>query len=350
MTGVQTCALPIYPKRKLLVEAVTWSYIHLGDYAGARQHLEDSGAPKDPALLSALGYWMEHPLKAEASGVAEIPFTEDGLSPWMPGFKVRINGQEVVARLDTGGSFILLSPTWAERLGVRSTFKEKGFASLKEVGVGYGGFVDLELGSFVLLNVPVYVLDHLDGQSKNLAAAFGEELGPIVGTNIFQQFLTTIDGPARRFLLSPRGDSAAAAAHAARLAGEATEIPFTIWLDHFMTAKGSLNGTPVRLFFDSGLVTGNAEQGQASLLVPRPVLESWGAAVPEEGRLAVLSSPLRLGQVQGYNVSACSVPEATWKAMGDWGGLEVHALISWGFLKDLAWTIDFDRRVYIFRK
>ncbi|OQX13462.1 MAG: hypothetical protein BWK76_16100 [Desulfobulbaceae bacterium A2] len=339
-----------YPKRKLLVEPVAWSYIHLGDYEGALRHLETSGIRQEQALLAALAFWQDHPLQTEAAGVIEIPFTEDRLSPFMPGFRVRINGHDVVARLDTGGAFIHLSPAWAERLGVRSTGREKSFASLMDVEIGYGGFADLEFGSFSLRNVPVYVMDHLTAQSEGIAAACGEELGPIIGTNVFQQFLVTIDGPGKRFILSPRGDATAAAAHAARLAGEATEVPFAMWSDHFMIARGRLGEVPLNLFVDSGLVMANAEQGQAALLAPVPALESWGAAVPEEGRFAVLPCVLGLGEAEGNDLPVFPVPEATWKAMGDWGGVDVDALLSWGFLKDFAWTLDFDRRVYVFRK
>jgi hypothetical protein len=339
---------PSYQKRKLLVSPIAWSYVFLGDYAGAVRHLESSGVRQEPALLEALRYWENHPLMTDASGMVELPFTEDRLSPFMPGFRVKLNGQEAVARLDTGGSYIHLTPAWAERLGVQSTGKEKGFASLREVGIGYGGFVDLELGSFILRNVPVYVMEHLAAQSEALSSEFGEELGPIIGTNVFQRFLTTIDGPGKRLVLSPRGDEAAAAAHAARIPSGSTEIPFSLWDDHFMIAKGSLGGNPVNLFFDSGLVAANSAQGQVALLASSSKLAAWGTANPEEKRFAVVSRVLSVCGMDGGYPTVLTVPEATWKGMGDWGGMDVDALISWGYLKNFAWTIDFDRRVFVF--
>ena len=339
-----------YPKRKLLASPVAWSYIFLGDYGGALNHLENAGVRLDPALLGALADWKDAPLKTEASGVVEIPFTDDGLSPFMPGFKVKINGKETVARLDTGGGFIHLTQAWAERLGVRSTVREKGFASLQEIDIGYGGFVDLELGTFILRNVPVYVMDHLEAQSVAMVEVFGEGLGPIIGTNVLQRFISTIDGPGRRIILSPRADPAATATHATLLAGDAAEFPFTMWDDHFMLARGALGGKPINLFFDSGLVVFTPEQEQAALLASIPFLESWGATIPEQGRFAEVPLPLAVGGFGEGNPLAVPVPEATWKAMGDWGGVDVDALISWGFLKEYAWTIDFDRMTYAFRK
>ena len=339
-----------YPKRKLLVEPVAWSYVHLGDYEGALRHLKTSGVRQDPALFEVLAYWKDQPLTVEASGVVEIPFTEDRLSPFMPGLKVRINGRDAVARLDTGGGYVHLSPAWAERLGVRSTGREKGFASLQKVDIGYGGFVDLELGSFVVRNLPVYVMTHLEAQSEAIRAAVGEELGPILGTNVFQRFLTTIDGPGRRFVLSPRGDPAAAAAHAARLPGDAKELPFALWLDHYMIARGEFGGKQVKLFFDSGLVAMNPEQGQAHLLASVSRLGFWGVPVPEKEQFAVVPRPLALSGLGSGNPTAVPVPETTWKGLGDWGGVGVDALISWGFLKEYAWTLDFDRMTYAFRK
>lgn len=46
-------------------------------------------------------------------------------------------------------------------------------------------------------------------------------------------------------------------------------------------------------------------------------------------------------------MTAFGVPDKTWKDFGDWGGLTVDGLISWGFLKNFTWTIDFDRHVYV---
>ncbi|HSV56530.1 MAG TPA: retropepsin-like aspartic protease [Magnetospirillaceae bacterium] len=342
---------PSFPGRKHLVEPTAWSCIHLGDVPGAVRVLESAGFRLGTPLLNALRHWLEHPLEVKADGLAELPFTDDRLSPFMPGIRVRINGQEAVARLDTGASFLHLNTAWADRLGIRAAGRERSFAALSHDTIGYGGFANLELGSAALGNVPAYIHGKgLDPSSERLAAAFGVELGPIIGTNVLQQFLATLDGPGCRLILSPRGDPGGASAHAALLSGTATEVQFTMWSDHYMIARGSLGPAPVNLFVDSGLVVVNAEQGQAALLASKPVLKSWKTAVPDEGRLAVVPVALRLGELSAENPTAFPVSASTWKRFGDWGGVRVDALLSWGFLKACAWTIDFDRRMYVLRR
>ncbi|MDP3179671.1 MAG: hypothetical protein Q8M76_17315 [Spirochaetaceae bacterium] len=63
----------------------------------------------------------------------------------------------------------------------------------------------------------------------------------------------------------------------------------------------------------------------------------------------MIPRPFDLGGLGGESLTAYPVPETAWKAMGDWGGMDVDALISCGFLKGLAWILDFVRRVFVFR-
>jgi hypothetical protein len=45
-----------------------------------------------------------------------------------------------------------------------------------------------------------------------------------------------------------------------------------------------------------------------------------------------------------------AVSEKTWRAFGDWGGIRVSGIVSWGYLKHVTWTIDFDEMVYQLRR
>ena len=57
------------------------------------------------------------------------------------------------------------------------------------------GAADLALGGAHIRNAPVWV--HADDTFPVavVASAFGVEMGAIIGTNVFRQFLTTIDAP-----------------------------------------------------------------------------------------------------------------------------------------------------------
>ena len=101
-----------------------------------------------------------------------------------------------------------------------------------------------------------------------VASAFGVEIGPIIGTNVFQQFFTTIDAPERRLIISQRGDPAARAAHIARLSGPARETPFALLGEHFMISRGRVCEDHDVNFIDSGLAFFRSDQGQAGLMFP----------------------------------------------------------------------------------
>lgn len=341
---------PRYRRLRELDEPVLWSFLHLGDVDGARAFAERRGlSSRDRVLRSRLELASDRPFDVELSGLVELPFSDDALSPWMPGFAARLAGRDVIARLDTGGSFVHVSGEQAAAFGIGTVACEKAFAALASGRVCYG-VADLELGAARLRNVPVAVHEGVL-PTRRIAEAFGVELGPIVGTNVLRRFLVTVDGPGRRLLFSRRGDGPARAEHLSRLDGAPVSVPFALWNEHQMIAKGQVGeGLPETFFVDSGLVAGTPEQGQASLLAPASSLATWGARAGDRGRLAELPSTLALGGAVRKGAKVLAVPDGTWRQFGEWGGVRVSGLVSWGFLKDFSWTLDFDRMLYELRK
>lgn len=337
---------PSYRWRDVAVEPMLWSYVFAGEtdraIAHAKQHRLGQVAI-DRIRLSA-----NRPLRVATEGVVDLPFTADGLSAYMPGMAATINGERAVVRLDTGGSYLHLSEEAAARLGIETVAGERAFASLARTRVAYG-VADLELGPVALENVPVAV--HAEGLSAApLAAQFGAPMDAIVGTNVLERFLATVDGPNARMILSRRGDAAAARAHDRLLTGDGVEVPFGMWTDHLMIVRGELAGRgPVALFVDSGLVVVTRDQGQASLLASQRNLAALG--LPSTGNPTFAPVPGRSGLAGALRgaLTAYPVPDRTWAGFGGWGGVDVAALIGWGYLQHFAWTLDFDRRVYVLR-
>ena len=256
----------------------------------------------------------------------------------------------MVARLDTGGSYLHVTRSQARALGIEYGGCERGFAGLAKNTICYGA-ADLALGGAHIRNAPVWV--HADDTFPVavVASAFGAEMGAIIGTNVFQQFLTTIDAPRKRLILSERGDPAARAAHVARLSGDAHEAPFALLGEHFMIARGRLGERrDLNLFVDSGLAFFSTDQGQAGLLASTSTLESWGIPAPPAGHFAGIPGPIALGALRQHGLTAVAVPDRVWRDFGDWHGMRVEALLSHAFLKSYAWTIDFDRHVYVFHE
>lgn len=338
---------PEYRRLSELDEPVLWSHVRSGDLAGAQAFARHRGLLRDKVVRERLRLATEKPLTVEVDGVVEIPFTDDRLTPLMPGVAARVNGYPAAARLDTGGAFMHLSAGQAAPWGIGTVACEREFAGLR-FGQVCHGVADLELGPVLLRNVPVAV--HRRGLGAGpIAAAFGVRLGPVIGTNVLQQFLATVDTPAQRLILSPRADAAARSTHLARLGSDLAAVPFMMWLDHFMIARGYVGGHRDRNFFiDSGLVAVHEAQGQAAMLAPRSALAAWNVPEPEDKRFAALPGALALGSVAREGMTVCAVPDRTWRHFGDWGGIRVDALVGYGFLKRYAWTLDFDRRVYLF--
>jgi hypothetical protein len=262
----------------------------------------------------------------------------------MPGVAVRLNDRPLVARLDTGGSFVHVTRAQAQALGIASAGCERSFAGLVTAPVWYG-VADLDLGAARLRNVPVHV--HADGTLPidTVAKAFGADVGLLIGTGVFERFLTTIDAPGGRLVLSRRGD----AAQLARWTGRAHDVPFLLLGSHIMVARGRVGERPVNFFVDSGLAVFNHEQGQAGLLLPRRTLEAWNLRAPSGHAFAAIPSPVGVGSAVRERLTAFVVSNRTWRQFGTWNGLDVTALLSHAFLKHFAWTLDFDRQVYWLR-
>jgi hypothetical protein len=89
---------------------------------------------------------------------------------------------------------------------------------------------------------------------------------------------------------------------------------------------------------------------QASMMAPRTALHSWGAAVHDRSSFFDVPGTLRVGEAVQAHACVYPVSDGLWKRFGSWGGVQTSALLSWGFLKDYTWTIDFDERRFLFRK
>ena len=337
-----------YRRLSELDEPILWSYLRLGDLAAANSFAERRGLLKNRATRERLRLAVERPLHVEISGVVELPFTNDALSPLMPGVDIVMQREPLVARLDTGGFFLHVTESQARALGIEYRGCEKGFAGLVTNTMCYGS-ADLTLGGARIQNAPVVV--HADDAipASSIASAFGVEMGPIIGTNILGQFLTTVDAPHARLILSRGVNAGARGLHIARLSGQVEEAPFALLGEHFMIARGRIGeDRDVNFFIDSGLAAFRSDQGQAGLLASTSTLQAWGIPAPSADRFAEIPCSVGLGPLRQDGLTAMAVPERTWRDFGAWSGIGVEALLSHAFLKKYAWTIDFERRVFLF--
>ena len=282
---------------------------------------------------------QEHPMSIAIDGVVEIPFHQDGLTPAMPGFVVAINGEEHIGRIDTGGAFVHLSPVMADELGVETSECATGNANAQETKYCIG-VVDVAVEGVVMKNAPVSVIDSLPS-----GEVLGGTLGPVLGTNFLQRFLSTIDPHAGRLILSPRGDATARASHFERLGPIVGRVPFLLVGDHFILAPGGYGDEEdLTYFVDSGLIAFDSTGRQLTFMGTAELAQRWtGRDLTDGTPIVILDKEISLGEVRVTGGSLL-VRGPDGPRIEEMGGIRVDALISNGFLKNFAWTLDFDAR------
>lgn len=247
----------------------------------------------------------------------------------------------MTVHVDTGGTFLVMGPHRAKALGIALSDGGEGFQSTNPVRLQVGRARSFVLGDASLANVPVVVVPTPTGAQDFI----------IFGTNILQQLYATLDYPNRRLILSPRRDEGLKQKHLDMLPPRRTEVPFYMWGDHYMFARGSFGrGKDLNFFVDSGLVSIGLGKGglrQACFTTTSELYREWGV---EPGlttkRHFDCAGPIALGPLeQGDQFCATTVAEPPWRSFG---GVRIDGLLSHAFLSKYAWTIDFDRQRYVF--
>lgn len=331
---------PAYPKYAELDKSVIYAFRHLGRYSEAEKFAHSR--KKEKHVLEFLKMLKEYPLKVTLDKLTVIPFAKGKLHEFFPDFEVELNGEKVIAHVDTGGTFLHMAPARAEKLGIKLIPGGKGFHGSRRVDIYHGIAKTFRIGDVLLENVPVGALASLAGQENFI----------IFGTNILQQFLSTLDYPNKRLILSPRDNSQLRKEHLTMLPADQVKIPFYMAGDHYMFVRGGVGEhRDLNFFIDSGLVSLHPGQGglrQAAFTAPPNSFIKWGFK-PEEVKKRVVDShlPLVLGPLEqeGHLVLAGREEKDSW---GKFMEVRIDGLLSHAFLKRYMWTIDFDERIYIF--
>lgn len=278
-------------------------------------------------------------MEAQLEGTFVLPFLGDDLREYFPAVKASVNGQRLTARLDTGAPWLIMPPSVAEDLGLEMKACGKQFHGRERVQSSSGIAKCFELGAAIISDVPVVVLETV----KRV----------IFGTNVLRQFLTTIDYPQQRIVLSPAGRCSSAKEHREMIRGTSVSIPFEIHDTHYMTATGSIGDSDEMTFFiDSGLValrnTGKRVQ-QAALTGLEPAdLGKLNIQIEDLGQkqFVELSESIRLGPLsQDGHLLWWEGEHAKHRVFER---KEIHGLLGHAFLKNYAWTLDFERMKYVF--
>lgn len=275
--------------------------------------------------------------------IERIPFVEGQLTAFFPGFEASLNGIKVLAHVDTGGTFLHMGVDRAAQLGIDLTKSSKGRHGAIEVDTYSGIARQFNLGSIEMENVPIVALPSLIGQQDFV----------IFGTNLLQEFLPTLDYPNKVMVLRPKHqtDNRSDLENYTR---DAVAIPFRVLGDHYMIAKGGIGAQKdLNFFIDSGLVSmhpdGKGGVRQAAFVAARNDLETWRidlSCTLASGAIE-LSQGLSLGPLTQSNHIILAPDRGILSSMDE---EEIHGLLSHAFLKQYAWTIDFEAGNYYFQE
>lgn len=315
---------------------------HLRQYAEAYAFAVKHSLKNPIGLQESLKKLADHPPVFDLTTTTEIPFKmSDPYNPYLPAFDMKLNGTALVGHLDTGGTFVVISKELADQLGLKYSYSGKGHCNNREASIWFAQ-ADFQLGDLRASGVPTEVSDCLDGTPMKDRAIFG--------TSILQQFLSTIDYPASRMILSPFSHRAEHFKRVSTGYKTSENQRFHIWADHYMFTKGQMTGMKnLNFFVDTGLVYFHADGRQAAFLTSTQKLVDVGYDPQVLAKSEVVDVIGDLG-LKNLTQSGHAVKHQDKITFASFGGVEITGLIAHAFLKNYSWTIDFERMSYAFRQ
>ena len=327
-------------------------YYQTGQFSKADQLFEGQDV-NHPLLKLLLSFGEEKP--NQQIWATDQPASLDFLvTDPLPILQIEVEDTPLYVLLDTGGDSLILDTEFASTLGLDPVSTSMGkFAGGLEAEVALARVNKLKLNQVSLHNVPVTILP-----TRRFSKGFAEgkyQLDGILGTGILKQFLSTVDYGNEKLILHTRDEDRKEAFEKSLKGKQASKVPFVLNQTHMMMAKGSLNDSEGLTFFvDSGL------DSEAAMTAPAQTLKDAGIPEPEvkidensigggggnyaSGLFDI--QKLGLGSLIQENIKGeygSITPESYWE-----NGFIQDGIISHGFLREYAWTIDFDNMEMIF--
>jgi hypothetical protein len=220
------------------------------------------------------------------------------------------------------------------------------YAGQKKAETGMGKIDSLQIGEFVVRDVPVHTVD-----TRSMSPIFdGLPIEGIIGTRLLMHFLATIDYTSGVLVLRRPTQANLRCFEAKSRADSARIIPFWLIDMHVMVASGTVNGRePTLLFVDSGLA-GKGFTATDADLKSYGISPDWTKATESVGgggkcrTTDIIVDRLTLGT--GTNeVTACDLKGAAIEnsvpVLGNALGFRIGGLVSHAFFRKSALTLDF---------
>lgn len=336
-----------YPEKKLLLAYIALAYYNARNYSEVIAVMTDMGGTiggLDIEQMRLLAKKTPYRIEPRADSTS-IPFEQVDPVPVIP---IKVNSSNLYVLIDTGVDQLYIDSEFAKENGIHPVSKQivNGFGGGKAGGVSYGMVDEVSLGDMTIRDVPVWILPTRRFSEGNVRTING-----VLGTRELMQFLPTLDYPGKRLILRLKESAKPIGTHGAQVT-----VPFIIDGFHAMFSQCSINNKgPVLMYFDSGL----ADDQGASMVLTGAALSDLGILKPKmTGQGIGGGGENKYGYVQVDSVAVSNLVQHKLKALfhGVEGTLETdsgykrYGLLSHNFLKHYRWTIDFDKRVFLFEQ
>ncbi|HKQ59444.1 MAG TPA: aspartyl protease family protein [Candidatus Eisenbacteria bacterium] len=307
----------------------------------------ERGLGREQRALQLESFAGRVPYRADAR-TAEVAFVQ---TDPLPVIQVSVNGSApVFFIIDTGGADLVLDTEFADSVKARRFGADSAtFAAGQRGRVEFGAVDSVSLGGLTVRDVPVEILS----TRKFSGAAGGRRVDGIIGTVFLYHFLPTLDYPAGKLVLRPRDEASRRDLDRSAAEDSAWVVPFWMSGDHYMVARGTINGSePLLWFVDTGLAGAGFTCPASTLadagidLAKMPSFEGTGGA----GKVKVTPfsvDSLTLGPAAQRGVTAFFGPFPPTLERGM--GYRIGGIISHGFLRRYRMTMDFDGMRYLMR-
>lgn len=268
----------------------------------------------------------------------------------LPVVEVQVNGStKVYFLIDTGGSELVIDAELAKRIGATLFGDEMGtFSGGKKALYQHGSVDSVKLGEFTVRNVPV----HIQNVSEFSRPIFGSlRIDGIIGTVFLYHFIATLDYPNEQLVLQQKTDANLAALNSEKM--ESICVPFWMVGDHYMVAWGTANGSrPLLFFVDTGMAGGGFTCPASTIKEAKIALreDEAGEGMGAGGKVRIVPfvvDELTLGEAREKDIKGLYVEDFV---LEDAFGFTIGGLISHGFFRNYALTMDFVNMRYYLKR
>jgi hypothetical protein len=268
----------------------------------------------------------------EDAGTSVVPFVQTDPLPMV---EVQIDGRNADFLIDTGAPNIVVDVSLAKSLGLTVNGPREGtFAGGMHATIEQAMVPMLKLGTLAMQNVPATVMSvgNLMGNRRTV--------GGILGTGLFEHFLTTLDYRTGRLVLRDAEQSEAFEAQAE--GSGATVVPMWLVGDHFVFVRAHAASGPEGLFnVDTG--------GSFGVQLTKDAVDAAGITLDTEqtragiggaGAMAFVpfTTSVTLDGLTRSNLDGVYTPQGSQYSIFPF---TIAGTISHGFFRGLAVTFDF---------